>query len=448
MTLLTHFFRGPQFRANQSLAAARAVWYKVELGPGAGFSQNGSPCRPAESPMPAPLHRESSAPPQFALIADDLTGACDAGVQFAQRGFSTLVRIALSTPEQEPFDVLVLTTNSRDDAPATAVSKVREACQVLRGAGREVIYKKVDSTLRGNVGAELQAIVETCGFSLALVAPAFPAMGRTLEAGLLLVAGSSQREAVHLPSLLRQQGASRVVHFGLATWADGPDAFQEQLKGLTEKTIVVLDSINDNDLETVVRAGSNIGRRVLLAGSAGLAAAAAKVIAEELQRPAPVAARPRDSAQGSAVLVMGSTHPVTQAQVNYLVKHRPIARIELAENSIQQAAKALEKRQHVLATVRQNLDDKNRLAPLLDVLRNPATRGLVLSGGDTAFAILSALSATGIKLVSEVVPGIPRGRLIGGPVEGLSVVTKAGGFGGEDALAVIADFLAQQTRTE
>jgi uncharacterized protein YgbK (DUF1537 family) len=398
--------------------------------------------------MPAASRKESSAPPRFALIADDLTGACDAGVQFAQRGLSTLVRLAPSAREQEPLDLVALTTNSRDDAPATAAAKVREACQVLRGAGRAVIYKKMDSTLRGNVGAELQMVVETCGFSLALVAPAFPAMGRTLEAGSLRVAGTAPREAIHLPSLLQHQGASRVAHFGRAAWADGPDALCAQLKALPEKTFVVLDSICDPDLEAIARAASKVGMRVLLAGSAGLAAAAAKVTANELQRPASVAARPRSSARGSVVLVMGSTHPVTQGQVNYLVKHRQVACIELAANFAQQVAKALEEGQHVLATVRQSLDDKNQLAPLLGTLQNPAIRGLALSGGDTAFAILSAMGATGIKLVSEVVPGIPHGRLVGGIANAMAVVTKAGGFGSEDALALVADFLARQTRTE
>ena len=398
--------------------------------------------------MPAPSRKESSAALRLALVADDLTGACDAGVQFAQRGFPTLVRIAPSAREQEPFDLLVLTTNSRNDAPATAAAKVREACQALRDAGREVAYKKMDSTLRGNLGAELQAVVEACGFSLALVAPAFPTMGRTLEAGSLRVASAASREAIHLPSLLEQQGASRVVHFARPEWADDWCHLCSRLKDLPEKTIVVLDSINDDDLETIARTVSHISKNVLLAGSAGLAAAKAKVMAEELHRPAPIAARPRSDTRGSVVLVNGSTNSTTQAQVNYLVQRGQVAHIGLTANCAQLAGKALEGGQHVLVTIRQNLDDKNQFAPLLDALKNPAIRGLALSGGDTAFAILSALGTTGIKLEREVVPGIPHGRLIGGLANGTAVVTKAGGFGGEDALAAVTDFLARQSRSE
>ena len=389
----------------------------------------------------------AASPLRLGLIADDLTGACDAGVQFAQRGFSTLVEIGPGAAEHPPFDLLVLTTNSRDGTPAAAAAKVRDACRALRGEGREIIFKKIDSTLRGNLGAELEAAMIACECSLALVAPAFPAMGRTLEGGALRVAGSGPGEAIHLPALLEQQGLAYVAHFARPVWAGGCGSPIKQMRLLPEGTAVVFDSTCDDDLQAVARAGMYFEKKVLLAGSAGLAAATAKVIEESSPRDSRDGAPCAGGASGSVLLAMGSTHPLTQAQVNYLLKNSNAACIELAADFAHQAARFVKEGKPLLVVIRPDVETRDPFTPLLAALEDPGVRGLALSGGDTAFAILSAIGATGIRLEREVVPGIPFGRLLGGPADGLAVVTKAGGFGAENALAMIADYLARQVRT-
>jgi D-threonate/D-erythronate kinase len=384
---------------------------------------------------------------RLGMIADDLTGACDAGVQFAQRGFSTLVQIAPGAAERLPSDLLVLTTNSRDDAPTVAAAKVRNACRALHNEGREVIFKKIDSTLRGNLGAELQAALIACECSLALVAPAFPALGRTLEDGVLHVAGSESREAIALPALLAQQGLPCVAHFARPASAGGCGAPIKQMRLLPAGTAVVFDATCDEDLQAVARAGMHIETKILLAGSAGLAAATAKVIEASSPGDSRNGAPGASGALGSVLLAIGSTHPLTQAQVNYLLKNRIAACLEPAPDFAHQASRFIKEGKPLLVVLQPEAGNQNQFAPLLAALKDHGVRGLALSGGDTAFAILSAAGATGIKLVSEVVPGIPFGRLWGGPADGLPVVTKAGGFGAENALAVIADFLARQART-
>ena len=399
--------------------------------------------RSADSYMPSPTSEQTRRRSRFGLIADDLTGACDAGVQFAQRGFSTLVRIAAGAPGAQAFDLLAVMTNSRNDDPTTAATKVRNACRALRDEGRELMYKKIDSTLRGNLGAELQAAMDAGGFALALVAPAFPAMGRTVEAGTLRVTASTSYGPVHLPSLLERQGVKRVVHLDRATWAPGAIALSEQLRPLPDKTIAALDSINEDDLETIAHAGAELAGRALLAGSAGLAAATARILAERLGKstPSEFAAPTRSEKRGPVVLILGSVHPATQAQMDFLVRSKRVTHIKLDEGARQKAQKAMNQGQSILVTTSQQLDS-DRLLRFLPVFDSQAARGVALSGGDTAFAILSALGASGIKLVGEVLPGIPHGHIMGGLASGLPVVTKAGGFGNEDALAVVVDFLA------
>jgi D-threonate/D-erythronate kinase len=381
---------------------------------------------------------------QLGMIADDLTGACDAGVQFAQCGFSTLVRIGPHLPQS--FDMAVLPTNSRNEAPATAGAKVREACQALLDDKRQVVYKKMDSTLRGNLGCELEAVMASFGYSLALVAPAYPTMGRTLEGGALCVTSSPAPGPVHLPDLMRQQCSHRVVHLGRGVWEAGSDALLGRLKDLlAEKTIVVLDSTCEEDLKIIARVGIELPGHALLAGSAGLAAQTARMMAEKYQKvPLPPATRiARKEVSGSVVLVMGSTHAVTRAQIEYLERQERVVRVEAYP--VRHALDALQDGKHLLYVPAPE-EDENRLKEFLKVLENPAVRGLALSGGDTAWVACRAIGASGIKLEREILPGVPSGRLAGGLADGLAVVTKAGGFGGKETLAEIVRFLAGQTR--
>ena len=82
------------------------------------------------------------------------------------------------------------------------------------------------------------------------------------------------------------------------------------------------------------------------------------------------------------------------------------------------------------------------LGEFLTILADSAVRGVILSGGDTAELVCRALKATGIKLEREIAPGIPWGRFVGGHADGMAIATKAGGFGEENSLVVITDFLA------
>ena len=97
-----------------------------------------------------------------------------------------------------------------------------------------------------------------------------------------------------------------------------------------------------------------------------------------------------------------------------------------------------------MITIEPGHGDDLRFREFLSVLKKHMIRSMTLSGGDTALAILRALGAKGIKIEREVLPGIPLGRVLGGAADGLAVVTKAGGFGKEDALVRIAEFLEVQ----
>ena len=123
------------------------------------------------------------------IVADDLTGAMDSSGYFAARGLST--DVILDPSYSSDADVVVITTSSRAEHPNVARERVRQAVKGLAG---RTIYKKIDSTLRGNIGAELMAAMHEADCEKAIVAPAFPAVGRTTVNGVLLVDGTPVAE--------------------------------------------------------------------------------------------------------------------------------------------------------------------------------------------------------------------------------------------------------------
>lgn len=127
---------------------------------------------------------------RLGVIADDITGANDVGVQFMKRGLETIVLLeaaSLLPTTIKEADVIVVDTESRFSPPDIAYQRVRDVVKTLNEASVRVVYKKIDSTLRGNIGPELEAIMEEAGSRLSIVAPAFPSNLRITVGGIQLV---------------------------------------------------------------------------------------------------------------------------------------------------------------------------------------------------------------------------------------------------------------------
>jgi len=378
--------------------------------------------------------------PRLGVIADDLTGSCDAGVKFAQRGFSSVVR--LDPAPASPTELVILCTHSRDDPPDVACGKVRQACELLIGECREVVYKKIDSTLRGNIWPELEEAMKCCGCSLGIVAPAFPALGRAMQGGWLQIGSAPSLSPVHVPTLLQRQGAQSVIHVEGSLLRSDPRKLIDRLEeasATAASTIAVIDAVSQHDLALIVSAVAELPSRCLMAGSAGLAAELANILAKEFGRGTSTHYPLSGASCGHVLLILGSTHPVTAAQVRYLVATRPTAVVEYPGRSLEKG------QSHLIVNLAR--DDRGPdLGALATILADSTYHGVILSGGDTADRVCRALKVDGIWLDQEIMPGIPLGRFEGGCVDGMAVVTKAGGFGGEDALAVAVDLLSALER--
>jgi 4-hydroxythreonine-4-phosphate dehydrogenase len=383
---------------------------------------------------------------EVAVIADDLTGAADTGIGFALAGLPTFVAFYDTSPPSSAR-IVAFDTDSRALAPKAAAERAASAAARARERGARTIYKKIDSTLRGNVGPETAAIFRALGEQAVVVAcPAFPAMGRTTRGGKVLVSGvpledtevwrkSGMTGPTDLAGMLGSAGLRTAVVDRTGVLPGGAQA-------------LVCDAETEDDLRRIAEAGAKLPGRVVWVGSGGLARhlpAALGLHPEEGGRPR---FEPR---KGSILVLVGSRSEVSRQQAGELCKEPGIDCFEVDPEALLAGAssansralaglhRALEAgRDAVLLTTlgaEVDLSHAPAIAAALGRLVPPLFEtlgGLVATGGDIARAVLSALGASGVHLVGEVEPGVPLG--LADTPRPLALVTKAGAFGNPSTL--------------
>jgi D-threonate/D-erythronate kinase len=413
---------------------------------------------------------------QVAVIADDLTGAADAGVQFC-RAVGPVTLAASDSAELWKNGCLTAGlaafTNTRNAAAAEACEVLGVAAGKIRALGPRTVYKKIDSCLRGNVGAEMDALLPALGCTASFVAPAFPQHGRITIDDLHLVNGvpvaetefgrdllSPVRES-RLSVLLSGQSRLPVGHVNLACMEKGPEAVTEAIRSLLHSGCrhIAFDAVRPAHLDTVAGLARDSFAGILLVGSAGLAASQARSMKVE---PVAVAALSRPRLK-RPLLVCGSSSGVLAEQRDMLVQQADFAQAVLdpailglpdaggRRNLAEGLAGTWQKGGLILSvaplppTGPFAMPDRvvRGLAEVTDALiRHSSPDGLFLSGGDTAEAVWRQTGAEAILLIEEVLPGLMRGQFIGGRLNGLPVVTKAGTFGGPQTLVQLFRLLS------
>ena len=407
------------------------------------------------------------------IIADDLTGANDTGVQFARQGLHTeiLLEGTALTPTLDAI-VVVVDTNSRAIPAREAYRRVREVAEQAHRAGFQHYYKKLDSTLRGNIGVELKAILDVGLHDFALVMPAFPKNGRTTVGGYHLLQGiplstteiakdpkSPVLESV-LPALLRQQTNDLVGHIGITELSQGEDAIIATIRHYLSEGLTILscDAWLDEHFQLVAQAAMKVSNRILWAGSAGLAECLPQLLGwnEEQQHQQPT------------LVIAGSVSSVTRGQVEQLLvdgyelvevvvadylpwqEDQPLPCLEKALSLLAGGKRVvlasgyhidvIERAQAAGARLGMStLQVSETVAQILGfmgaaILRQQEVTGVILTGGDTAVAVCRALGVTSIRVLEEVAPAIPLGRMQTADGKLMWVITKAGAFGSPDAL--------------
>lgn len=336
---------------------------------------------------------------RIVLLADDLTGACDASAAFLRTGRSVRVWFGAGVEFSTPESVQAFNTDSRALSARRAAREVSLACSALGSDSNSLFFKKVDSAARGPLAAELLAAQRSLGSRAVLFAPAFPAAGRTVRDGTLEVEDAAgQHTQVRLERLFPFTVRGSIFHVSHA---------RELVPALDAgKTLLICDSANQGDLDALAHA-ANGQPGLLYAGSAGLAQALASLVpARPMAALVPPAAR--------TLLIAGTPHPVTKMQLKEL------------ESADQDGVRVLHLRMAFNAAGR-----------IRSAFHSYAPQALILTGGETAQLAVRALAAHSFILQGEFAPGIPWGTMQGGDAHGCTVVTKSGGFGSPTAFSNI-----------
>ncbi|MGD8212337.1 MAG: four-carbon acid sugar kinase family protein [Desulfobacterales bacterium] len=414
------------------------------------------------------------------IIADDLTGAADTGVQFCPFYDDTILLSYLQLADAvapTPGSALALYTNSRALEMMAAQKRLRSVARGLSELKPFQIYKKMDSCLRGNPGTETEALMDELEYEASFIAPAFPEMGRTTVNGNHLVHGIpvGQTEISRDPitpvtesdlcRLIQRQCRYPVGHIALNLMEGDETALVDEIERQIRQGIrhIVFDATCREHLDRVARLIDSCSYIILPVGSAGLAAGLGGLLSA---RSILKNHGPRPSETGHCLLVCGTKSEVTRRQIETLMAMYPYEEISLdpgilidekERDAVLNNASLVRSKlsvNHVIVTIDysrplvvsgRHLSQKQTAQSLLaglerflaQALRETRPGLLFLTGGDTADAAITAAAAKGIRIFGEITTGVVRGTLIGGILDGVPVVTKAGAFGGEDTLVVL-----------
>ena len=413
-----------------------------------------------------------------------MTGCMDAGLQLVKKGYR--VSVAVSSKDigflASKSDVVVVDTESRNSTPEEAQNKVRDLVRNMDAVGYSLIYKKVDSTLRGNIGSELEALIQDHRYDLIVFAPALPYGGRTTRDGIHYVNSLeltqsdiakdpfSPVNSSYIPHIINYQTDFKVAAISLSEVRQDACGLTASFDDFVRKgfKLAVTDAETEEDLVNISAALKNCKSKVLACGSAGLFRYMLEekngglVQSDELQFN-------YKSPEGPVLIVSGSPAEAAKRQLENLRKKGVrVLRLDMenrrrqnsgwlheVENIKKEAVKTLlcgddiaidgagEGKAQIYEAYKSSPESLRKMSRVIQdtiseifecVSLEARIGGAVIAGGDTVFNICERLSVRGLVISGEIEPLIPCGYAAGGRIDGMPLVTKAGGFGSPDAI--------------
>ncbi len=429
---------------------------------------------------------------QCVVIADDLTGGNATGVLLRKMNYQadTVLNLAAVDPALIKYsDCIVYPTDSRGVSPEEAYRRVYRACGVLAGKDVKIYTHRIDSTLRGNLGSETDAMLDYLGDEwVAVAAPCFPATARIVCGGYMLVEGIPLHQTnialdpkspvltSDVAALFRSQSRYPVASVMMDQLMKGPDHLAGRFRELAAEGFrtITLDCITQEDLELIADAVIASGLKFIAVDPGVFTATLVrKLIAQE-------------TALGKyrVLSVVGSVNSRTLDQMRYVWKTMETGRImvetrkllegdEEREREISRVVNGVlyaSKGNQVLTVTGDGIYPENRIdfGPYMErfgctmdevtdrinrsfaeiayrIFRTePSFRGLYTSGGDVTVAVCERFGTAGLRLKDEVLPLAAYGEFLGGEFVGVHIVTKGGSQGDETAVARCISFLKEK----
>jgi len=398
----------------------------------------------------------------LSFIADDVTGACDVAAELATAGHRVEVVTGASAAVTEDGVLRIVNTQSRMLSSREAYARVLEAVQEQEPG---ILLKKIDTALRGHLGAELDAVLDGWPGATAFVLAAIPSAGRVTRSGRQWFgehelaetefAGDSEGAGGEssIAGVLALESERRVDLIDLTAVRDGRCAEHARAMMRRGCRVFVVDAETDDDVERAVDVLVTLPKPLCLAGSIALVAACAG------RRPAPL-----PSCRGGQVpeltsrpvlVVSGSLHSRARSQcaaavaagcaVEMSIPMTGAATRYAALGAVATAHLASGRNVILSAPVPEAHPEparrramQERMALFAARLVGTASVGtLALIGGETAHAILTTLQGRRLTITGRVMPLIAHGEIASGPSAGMTVITKGGSGGDDEALARI-----------
>ena len=396
------------------------------------------------------------------VIADDFTGALDTGVQFVQCGARTLVCLNCSSSvlRSSDADVIVVNAETRHLDPRDAYDTVFSIVSFAKEQGIKYIYKKTDSALRGNIGAELSAVIEATGDKNLVFVPSFPSMNRVVRDGILYIDGTPVSESVFAEDPFEPVVRSSVsgiiaLQTDLAVRRFAPGEVPSE----KEKCICLYDCSTQQQMDEIANTFAVSNLR-LSAGCAGFASSLAKVLGFKGK-----ADETNYHISEETLVINGSINPVTSEQIATaraegipvitlspdqktrpgwteetegqvfvsdvleLVKETGSCVIDAGNRSTMAETDKLAAKNGISADgLRQNVaSTTGRLA--VQIMDAGYNGKIMCIGGDTLLALVKATGTETIRPLYELEDGVVLTKILYGGKD-YTVVTKSGGFGG------------------
>jgi uncharacterized protein YgbK (DUF1537 family) len=384
---------------------------------------------------------------KIGVLADDLTSAGDGAGPFRALGISASIFLGEVEGDLRA-GVSAVDVNTRSQDAGIAVSETVRCMQRIKNA--DVLFKTVDSTLRGHVVAEIEAALAESGRTTAVIAPAFPAEGRTTQSGVQLLDGvpvSETHFGLDAANPAKESNLKKL--FPQANLIDAATSWNHRVG---KERILIADAHSDADLDLLVGHPDSLAD-VLWVGSPGLAAAIAKrCAASSVAVPLP-ASRPSTR----VLIVVGSLHPSSREQLDVVLgltsagqrstAALPGSKAELVASVIEELSANGYSALHDPFAAHTTAEADDWLASTVqELFAADAFDALILTGGQTARSVLDRLGSRQIDVLSEPEPGITLG-ILDHPVH-VPVLIKAGGFGNPRTLIRLKNLLLKLQDTE
>lgn len=419
---------------------------------------------------------------QCVVIADDLTGGNATGVLLKKmnyQAYTVMNTESMDLQALEDCDCVIYPTDSRGVAPEVAYQRVYDICSLLKDDAVKVYSNRIDSTLRGNLGSETDAMLDCLGEDyVAIVAPCFPASGRIVIGGYMLVNGlplhktdiaidpKTPVKVSEVEVLFHEQSKYKTASILMKDLMHGKHYLTDVMKAHVAEgcRILVVDCVTQEDLDLIADAAITSKLKIVAVDPGVFTATLSRKLITPTQK----------KEKNRILAVVGSVNPNTKAQMEELWLSQRIHNVfvktrELLESEEQRSAEIQRVIHEILEVSHLNtvstvtgdgIYPENRIdfQPYMEKYHcsmddvtdkinsafaeiaygifqaQPEYKGLYTSGGDVTVAVCKKFQTAGLSLSDEVLPLAAYGQFLTGEFAGIHIITKGGSQGERDAI--------------